>query len=85
MKPAPLAFERQTVDPAPAGGEVFRSGVCYHRGQGKVFYFRQGHETYPIYHQPEIQQVTAHSVRWSAPVDGPVPQFGRKDPVEPVV
>ena len=30
------------------GGEVFRSGCCYHRGMGKIFYFRPGHETYPI-------------------------------------
>ena len=34
------------------GGEVFRSGCCYQRGQGKIFYFRPGHETYPIYHTP---------------------------------
>ena len=26
------------------GGEVFRSGCCWHRGKGKVFYFRPGHE-----------------------------------------
>merc|ERR1711959_86320 len=25
------------------GGEVFRSGCCYYRGKGKVFYFRPGH------------------------------------------
>jgi trehalose utilization protein len=31
------------------GGEVFRSGACYHRGKGKIFYFRPGHETYPTY------------------------------------
>jgi len=29
------------------GGEVFRSGCCYQRGAGKIFYFRPGHETYP--------------------------------------
>ena len=28
------------------GGEVFRSGCCYQRGQGKIFYFRPG--TRPI-------------------------------------
>ena len=38
------------------GGEVFRSGCCYYRGKGKVFYFRPGHETFPIYHQSEIQR-----------------------------
>jgi trehalose utilization protein len=35
-----------------AGGEVFRSGLTYRRGAGKVFYFRPGHETYPTYHDP---------------------------------
>ena len=39
------------------GGEVFRSGVTYKRGKGKVFYFRPGHESYPTYYHPQIQQV----------------------------
>jgi trehalose utilization protein len=49
------------------GGEVFRSGCCYHRGMGKVFYFSPGHETYPIYKQKEIQQVIINGVEWAAP------------------
>jgi trehalose utilization protein len=49
------------------GGEVFRSGCCYRRGKGKIFYFRPGHETYPIYYQPEVQLVIANAVRWAAP------------------
>ena len=52
------------------GGEVFRSGCCYHRGRGKVFYFRPGHEIYPIYHQPEIMKVIRNAVVWAAPSDG---------------
>jgi len=40
-----------------AGGEVFRSGCCYRRGNGRVFYFRPGHETYPIYHDDDVRQV----------------------------
>ncbi|MFC4451433.1 ThuA domain-containing protein [Halorussus aquaticus] len=51
------------------GGEVFRSGCCYRRGSGRIFYFRPGHETYPIYHQPEIQTVVANAVSWATPVD----------------
>ena len=39
------------------GGEVFRSGCTWHRGRGRIFYFRPGHETYPIYHDPVVQQV----------------------------
>ncbi len=65
-----------------AGGEVFRSGCCYHRGRGKVFYFRPGHETFPIYYQPEVQRVIKNAVRWAAPVDGPVPTFGNVKPLE---
>lgn len=49
------------------GGEVFRSGVTYTRGNGKLFYFRPGHETYPIYHNPQIQKVITNAVRWAKP------------------
>lgn len=48
------------------GGEVFRSGVCYHRGKGRVFYFRPGHEAFPIYYMPEIQRVIINACRWAA-------------------
>lgn len=58
------------------GGEVFRSGCCYQRGKGKVFYFRPGHETYPTYFQPEVQRVIANAVRWASPTAGPTPRFG---------
>jgi len=53
------------------GGEVFRSGCCFYRGNGKVFYFRPGHETYPTYYQPEVMQVIYNGVLWAAPTDGP--------------
>lgn len=68
-----------------AGGEVFRSGCCFHRGRGKIFYFRPGHETYPIYHQPEVLQVITNAVHWTAPSGGPVVNFGhRPDPLEKI-
>ena len=59
-----------------AGGEVFRSGCCYHRGNGKIFYFRPGHESYPTFYQPDVQKVIGNAVRWAAPVDGPRFRFG---------
>ena len=58
------------------GGEVFRSGCCFTRGRGKIFYFRPGHETYPIYYQPEVLQVIANAARWAAPSGGPAVNFG---------
>lgn len=48
------------------GGEVFRSGATWRRGSGRVFYFQPGHETYPTYHQQEIQQIITNAVRWAA-------------------
>lgn len=47
------------------GGEVFRSGCCYRRGYGKIFYFQPGHETYPTYHNPEIMKIIKNAVRWA--------------------
>ncbi|MCS7061387.1 MAG: ThuA domain-containing protein [Anaerolineae bacterium] len=49
------------------GGEVFRSGCCWYRGMGKVFYFRPGHETYPTYYDEHVRKVIANGVRWAAP------------------
>jgi trehalose utilization protein len=46
------------------GGEVFRSGCAFQRGQGRIFYFSPGHETHPVYHQREVRQVIANAVRW---------------------
>lgn len=41
-------------------------GLLWKFGKGKVFYFRPGHETYPIYFQPEVQQVLKNAVRYLA-------------------
>ena len=49
------------------GGNVFRSGLTFRRGAGRIFYFSPGHETYPIYHQPEVVRILANAVRWAAP------------------
>jgi len=49
------------------GGEVFRSGACWRRGHGRVFYFRPGHETYPTYHDKNVQLVLRNGVRWARP------------------
>lgn len=51
------------------GGEAFRSGCCYVRGNGKIFYFQPGHETYPTYHNKDVQTVIKNAVRWAEPVN----------------
>lgn len=48
------------------GGEVFRSGVTFNRGKGRIFYFSPGDQEYPVYHRPEIQRVLANGVQWAA-------------------
>lgn len=50
------------------GGELFRSGATWTRGNGKIFYFQPGHETFPSYHNPIIIQIITNAVRWAAPV-----------------
>jgi trehalose utilization protein len=63
-----------------AGGNVFRSGCCFTRGKGRIFYFRPGHETFPTYRQREVQRVIRNAVRWAAPGDGPVVKLGDSEP-----
>ncbi|MFN7286344.1 MAG: ThuA domain-containing protein [bacterium] len=47
------------------GGEVFRSGVTYQRGAGRIFYFRPGHEAYPTYHHADVLRVIRNAVHWA--------------------
>lgn len=49
------------------GGEVFRSGVTFTRGLGKIFYFQPGHEAYPIYYDKNIIKVINNAIKWAAP------------------
>lgn len=53
-----------------SGGEVFRSGMTYRRGRGRVFYFSPGDQEYPVYHHPQIRRVLANGVRWANPGSG---------------
>lgn len=64
------------------GGEVFRSGCCYSRGKGRIFYFRPGHETYPIYYDDTIRQVIANATHWAYQPESPVIKFGNAQPLE---
>ncbi len=59
-----------------SGGEVFRSGCCWRRGMGKVFYFRPGHEAYPTYYREDVRKIIANAVYWAKPSGGPSISFG---------
>ncbi|MFA9426782.1 ThuA domain-containing protein [Natronorubrum sp. A-ect3] len=61
------------------GGEVFRSGCCYRRGSGRIFYFRPGHETYPIYEDDNVKRVLSNAVDWASPTDGSPRTFGERE------
>ena len=50
------------------GGEVFRSGCTFTRGNGKIFYFQPGHETNSAFHTENVQKVIRNGVRWACPV-----------------
>jgi len=47
-------------------GEHFRSGCVWRIGKGQVFYFRPGHEIFPVYKQIENLQVIENAARWLA-------------------
>ena len=76
------------------GGEVFRSGLCYKRGNGKIFYFRPGHESYPVYYNKDVQRVIKNSVHWVCPektsgiwidrIAKGIDNMERTTPVEPI-
>jgi trehalose utilization protein len=48
------------------GKELARDGLVWTVGNGRVFYIRAGHETYPIYFMDEMQKLIANGVRWLA-------------------
>jgi trehalose utilization protein len=49
-----------------APGEWFRSGMVWNIGKGKVFYFRPGHETFPVYKNPHCLKIVSNAVHWLA-------------------
>lgn len=63
-----------------SGGEVFRSGCCFRRGSGKIFYFRPGHEAYPTFYRADIRQILANAAEYVRPSNGPQPTLGRFTP-----
>ncbi|MBO5793343.1 MAG: ThuA domain-containing protein, partial [Lentisphaeria bacterium] len=69
------------------GGDVFRSGVTFQRGSGRIFYFQPGHETFPTYYDKNVLKVISNAVRWAAPAEGEFawdcPQCEPAEPIHP--
>jgi trehalose utilization protein len=69
------------------GGEVFRSGCTFERGHGRIFYFRPGHETFPIFYNETVLRVITNAVRWAKPriikSEEKAPQVEPLEPIPP--
>jgi trehalose utilization protein len=48
------------------GYEVFRSGCCWQFGQGRMFYFRPGHETNHSLLNPVVGLILRNAARWAS-------------------
>ena len=66
------------------GGEAMRSGCCYKRGYGKVFYFQPGHESFPTYYNKDIQTVILNAIEWAKPNYRGILGCPHIDPLPPV-
>lgn len=68
------------------GGNIFRSGVTYYRGVGKVFYFQPGHESNPIFYDKNVQRIITNAVYWAKPnemiIDLPITCPHREKPID---
>ena len=48
------------------GGELLRSGCCWERENGRIFYFQPGHETCKSYYDVNVRQILKNAVRWAS-------------------
>lgn len=59
-----------------SGGEIFRSGCCFERGNGKIFYFQPGHETFPTYYNENVRKVLVNGALWAGAPRSANPFYG---------
>ncbi len=46
-------------------GNIFRSGMTFYRGCGKIFYLQPGHESCRSFHNPLIQRIISNAIYWA--------------------
>jgi len=44
-----------------------QQGLTWEIGKGKVFYFQPGHETNPVFFDPNVKKIMMNAVKWAAP------------------
>lgn len=47
-------------------GTTFRSGITFEVGKGRIFYFRPGHETFPIMKLEMVRRIIRNAALWVA-------------------
>jgi trehalose utilization protein len=52
---------------AEASTDTSRQGLTWEIGKGKVFYFQLGHETNPVFFDPNVRRIMSNAVEWAAP------------------
>ena len=65
-----------------SGGEVFRSGCTFTRGNGRIFYFRPGHESFPTFYDENVQKVIKNATAWAAQPKGIFQTYGHYPSLE---
>ncbi|MBO5274367.1 MAG: ThuA domain-containing protein [Clostridia bacterium] len=50
-------------------GNIFRSGCCWRRGMGRIFYFQPGHETCPSFYNEHVIRIIDNAIHWAAPCE----------------
>ena len=66
--PTPKAVVFEGVATLKDGGtDPSQQGLTWEVGKGKVFYFQPGHETNPVFFDPNIRRIMLNAVQWAAP------------------
>jgi trehalose utilization protein len=48
------------------GTDTSQQGLTWEVGKGKVFYFQLGHETNPVFFDPNVRKIMSNAVEWAA-------------------
>jgi trehalose utilization protein len=64
--PKAVVFEG-TASLKNGGTDTSQLGLTWEVGKGKVFYFQAGHETNPVFFDPNVRKIIINVVQWAAP------------------